>query len=71
MVNRVLTTEHLTPEILCKEDVHGIISLLHKGGGTTIFPSDCRPVVLMGYESVTWVTLVHNAREADETDRGL
>ena len=45
-VNRVLT-EHLTPEILCEEDVHGVISLLHKGGETTILPSDWRPVVLM------------------------
>jgi hypothetical protein len=46
-VNRVLTAEHLTPEILCEEDVHGVISLLHKGGETTILPSDWRPVVLM------------------------
>jgi hypothetical protein len=45
--NQILVAEQLTPVILCEEDVHGVISLLHKGGGTTIHPSDLHPVVLM------------------------
>jgi hypothetical protein len=38
--NKILTSEQLTSDILCEEDVHGVISLLHKGGRTTIHPSD-------------------------------
>jgi hypothetical protein len=45
--NQILTADQMTPDILREEDVHGVISLLHKGGGTTIHPSDWRPVVLM------------------------
>jgi hypothetical protein len=45
--DQILVTEKLTPDILCEEDVHGVISLFHKGGGTTIHPSDWSPVVLM------------------------
>jgi ribonuclease HI len=74
--NKILTAEQLTPDILCEEDVHGVISLLHKGGGTTIHPSDWRPVVLMdgmnqlmGYiilERLTRLTEGSNVLEASQ-----
>ena len=76
--NKILTAEQLTPDILCEEDVHGVISLLHKGGGTTIHPSDWRPVVLMDgmnqfmgciiLERLTRLTEGSNVLEAGQGD---
>ncbi len=65
--------EQLTPDILCEEDVHGVISLLHKEGGTTIHPSDWRPVVLMDCmnQLLGYIVLERLTRLAEEASNVL
>jgi hypothetical protein len=75
--NQILVAEQLTPDILCEEDVHGVISLLHKGGGTTIHPSDWRLVVhmddmnqLLGYIVLERLTRLAESSNVLEVGQG-
>jgi hypothetical protein len=67
--NQILMTDQLAPDISC-EDVHGVIFLLHKGGGTTKHPSDWCPVVFMDDMNQLLGTRLVEDSNVLETDQG-